>query len=95
MQWEMAQLGNANGIYGVLVHQQMICCVSPKQKSVRRQLTNTFFSFYLPIYKDWMFFQVISALGAPRKVVDTVLESATHGGCNRLCAVSRIFQHRE
>ena len=36
----------------------------------------------LPIYKDWMFFQVISALGAPRTLVDTVLESATHGGCN-------------
>ena len=38
---------------------------------------------------------VFFALGAGRKVVDTVLESATHGGCNRLYAVSQIFKHME
>ena len=36
-----------------------------------------------------------SVLEAPRKVIDTVLEFATHGGCLRLYAISRIFQHRE
>ncbi len=34
---------------------------------------------------------MFSALGAPRKVVDTVLESATHGGVYRPYAVSRIL----
>ena len=38
---------------------------------------------------------VFSVVGAPRKVVDTVLESATDGGVYRLYPISRIFQHRE
>ena len=37
---------------------------------------------------------MFSALGAPGKVVDTVLESATHGGRYRLCAIYRIFSLR-
>ena len=38
---------------------------------------------------------LFSVLGARRKVIDTVLESSTHGGLNRLYAITRIFQHRE
>ena len=50
---------------------------------------------HLPIYKDPRLEEVFSALGVPRKVVDTVLESATYGSVYRLYAISRIFQHRE
>ena len=32
---------------------------------------------------------LFSVLGAPRKVIDTVLESSTHGGEKRLYAVTR------
>ena len=46
-------------------------------------------------YKYCRISGVFSALGAPRKVVDTNLESATHVGVSRLCTVSRIFKHRE
>ena len=49
----------------------------------------------LPIYNDPRFYEVFSALGAPRKVVDTVLESATHGERYRLCVIFRNFHHRE
>ena len=35
---------------------------------------------------------VFSVLGAPRKVIDTVLESSTHVGPIKGYAISRIFQ---
>ena len=38
-----------------------------------------------------MFVQVFSALGAPRKVVDTVLESATHGGAIGYMPIPELF----
>ncbi len=46
---------------------------------------------HLPIYKDPRLEEVFSALGVPRKVVDTVLEPTTRGGHYRLCALSQIF----
>ena len=52
-------------------------------------------SRYPPICQSSRLKELFSALGAPRKVVDTVLESATHGGRYRPCAIFRIFQHRE
>ena len=43
-------------------------------------------------FKDCSISGVFSVLGAPRKVIDTVLESSTHMGPIIAYAISRIFQ---
>ena len=56
------------------------------------------FPEFLSIWNNYKYCTILglfSELGARKKVVDTVLESATYGGRCRLYAISRIFQHWE